>query len=80
MTNNKIIFSVDECFFLEKSHLIAAYILASIRNEVILKAKFITTAALEYCHSYAAELYRALGIYEILHKTIPNKIRGRINI
>ena len=80
LTNNKIIFSVDGSFFLEKSYLITAYILAFIRNKVILKGKFITTAALEYRHSYTAKLFEVLESYEILHETVPNEIRGRINI
>ena len=73
-------FLVDGSFFSEKSHLIAAYILASIRNRIILRTKFITMAALEYYHSYAAEIYSSLGIHEILYETVLNEIRGKVKV
>ena len=80
LINNRIVFCIDGSFFPEKSHLIAVYILASIGNRIILRAKFITIAALEYCHSYAAELYGSLGIYEISHVMVLNEIQGKVKV
>ena len=74
LINNRIVFCIDGSFFPEKSHLIAVYILASIRNRIILRAKFITMAALKYHHSYIAELCGSLGIYKILYETVLNEI------
>ena len=80
LTTNKKVFSVDRSFFLKKSYLIAAYILTSIGNKVVLKVKFIIIAALEYCHSYAAELCGSLRIYKLLYTTVPSEIRGKVNV
>jgi len=71
---------VDRLFFPEKSHLIVVYILVLIGNRIILRAKFITIAALEYYHSYAAELYSSLGIYEILYEAVLNEIGGKVKV
>ena len=80
LTNNKLIFSVDRLFFPKKSHLIAAYIIVSISHKVILRAKFIITVSLEYCHCYIAKLYGSLTIFVILHETVPVDLKGMINI
>ena len=80
LTNNQIVFSVNGSFFSEKSHLIAVYILALIGNKIVIQAKFITIVALEYHYSYAAELCGSLGIFVILDKVVPRKLRGKIQV
>ena len=48
LTSNKIVFSIDGSFYPDKSHLVAAFILTSVRLQIVLKARFITTMALDY--------------------------------
>ena len=80
LTNNQILFSIDRSFYPEKSYLIAVYILASIRNKIVMRAKFITTAVLEYQHLYAAELCRSLRIFVILKRACPPESKGSVRI
>ena len=60
--NNQIIFSIDRSFFLEKSHLVSACILASIENKIVLHCKFIILIALDYYHFYTAKICSVLRI------------------
>ena len=80
LKNKQIIFFIDRSFFPEKSHLVLAYILASIDNKVLLNCKFITSIALDYRHSYITEICSALGFWIILDKYSPIETIGKIRV
>ena len=62
LTTSKLIFVVDRLLFLYRLHLILAYFIVVIENEIIAKEKFITIAVIDYRYPYATELYRILAI------------------
>ena len=80
LTNNKIIFSIDESLFPEKYYLVSAYILVSIDNKIVLHCKFITPITLDYHHSYTAELCSTLGIWIILDEYSPKENISKIKV
>ena len=80
LTNKQIIFYIDGSFFLEKSPLVLAYILAFIDNKIILHYKFIITIALNYYYSCLAKICSTLRIWIILDEYAPIEKISKIRV